>query len=74
MPANRPIIPAESAESQNWTGDTMIFSHVLYQLSYLGLVLHASFSKAPLFYTHCHLIVKHRKTSIQVSAPAGSVP
>jgi hypothetical protein len=28
---------AENAESQNRTGDTMIFSHVLYQLSYLGL-------------------------------------
>jgi hypothetical protein len=27
---------AESAEGQNRTGDTMIFSHVLYQLSYLG--------------------------------------
>ena len=26
----------ENAESQNRTGDTMIFSHVLYQLSYLG--------------------------------------
>lgn len=25
-----------NAESQNRTGDTMIFSHVLYQLSYLG--------------------------------------
>ena len=28
---------AESAESQNRTGDTAIFSRVLYQLSYLGL-------------------------------------
>jgi hypothetical protein len=27
----------ESAESQNRTGDTAIFSRVLYQLSYLGL-------------------------------------
>ncbi len=27
---------AESAESQNRTGDTAIFSRVLYQLSYLG--------------------------------------
>ncbi len=25
-----------SAEGRNRTGDTMIFSHVLYQLSYLG--------------------------------------
>ena len=24
------------AETQNWTGDTWIFSPVLYQLSYLG--------------------------------------
>ena len=31
--------PAESAESQNRTGDTAIFSRVLYQLSYLGLNL-----------------------------------
>ena len=30
-------VQVESAESQNRTGDTMIFSHVLYQLSYLGL-------------------------------------
>ena len=28
--------PAESAESQDRTGDTAIFSRVLYQLSYLG--------------------------------------
>jgi hypothetical protein len=28
-----------SAESQNRTGDTAIFSRVLYQLSYLGLML-----------------------------------
>jgi hypothetical protein len=30
---------AESAESQDRTGDTTIFSRVLYQLSYLGLYL-----------------------------------
>ena len=29
-------LPAESAESQDRTGDTAIFSRVLYQLSYLG--------------------------------------
>ena len=34
---------AESAESQNRTGDTAIFSRVLYQLSYLGLNVHALF-------------------------------
>ena len=30
-------MPAESAETQDRTGDTAIFSRVLYQLSYLGL-------------------------------------
>jgi hypothetical protein len=30
-------LSARSAESQNRTGDTAIFSRVLYQLSYLGL-------------------------------------
>ena len=30
--------PLESAESQTRTGDTLIFSQVLYQLSYLGLL------------------------------------
>ena len=30
-------LPAESAETQDRTGDTAIFSRVLYQLSYLGL-------------------------------------
>ena len=32
------LYQAESAESQNRTGDTAIFSRVLYQLSYLGLM------------------------------------
>ena len=32
------LFEAGSAESQNRTGDTMIFSHVLYQLSYLGRI------------------------------------
>jgi hypothetical protein len=31
------MLQTESAESQNRTGDTAIFSRVLYQLSYLGL-------------------------------------
>jgi hypothetical protein len=31
-----PLLLAESAESQNRTDDTAIFSRVLYQLSYLG--------------------------------------
>ena len=49
---DRPILQAEraggtnaggiSAESQNRTGDTAIFSRVLYQLSYLGLKVLAS--------------------------------
>ncbi len=35
--ARKPVIfLAESAESQNRTDDTAIFSRVLYQLSYLG--------------------------------------
>ncbi len=34
---HRPIVQlAESAETQDRTGDTAIFSRVLYQLSYLG--------------------------------------
>jgi hypothetical protein len=44
----QPVIPAESAESQNRTGDTAIFSRVLYQLSYLGLKVLLSFRKLPL--------------------------
>jgi hypothetical protein len=35
-PAAIPAVPEDGAESQNRTGDTVIFSHVLYQLSYLG--------------------------------------
>ena len=31
-----PFVLAENAESQDRTGDTTIFSRVLYQLSYLG--------------------------------------
>ncbi len=36
MPAGTALLLAESAESQDRTGDTAIFSRVLYQLSYLG--------------------------------------
>ncbi len=32
----------KGAEGQNRTGDTMIFSHVLYQLSYLGTSRYSS--------------------------------
>jgi hypothetical protein len=47
----RPAIrEAESAESQNRTGDTAIFSRVLYQLSYLGLNDRNPFRKAEVFY------------------------
>ena len=35
-PRFRPDLLAESAETQDRTGDTAIFSRVLYQLSYLG--------------------------------------
>ncbi len=41
--------PAESAESQDRTGDTAIFSRVLYQLSYLGV--ESSNDQAEGFYT-----------------------
>ena len=42
-PHNPAVCLAESAESQNRTGDTAIFSRVLYQLSYLGLNVHTLF-------------------------------
>jgi hypothetical protein len=51
------LAQAGSAESQNRTGDTMIFSHVLYQLSYLGLSAVDFFSKAPLILHSCRSIV-----------------
>jgi hypothetical protein len=50
MPAYPTIREAESAESQNRTGDTAIFSRVLYQLSYLGLNDHKPYRKAGVFY------------------------
>ncbi len=37
-PASRSILLTESAETQNRTVDTAIFSRVLYQLSYLGQI------------------------------------
>ena len=45
------INSAESAETQDRTGDTAIFSRVLYQLSYLGDIL---FVKRPWFYTYLY--------------------
>jgi hypothetical protein len=50
MPAYSAIREAESAESQNRTGDTAIFSRVLYQLSYLGLNDRIAYRKAGVFY------------------------
>src|SRR4030066_1618128 len=47
-----------SAESQDRTDDTAIFSRVLYQLSYLGLFSRCSIMRAN--FTRCMLIVKHR--------------
>ena len=40
----------------------MIFSHVLYQLSYLGLVFWVFFTKAPLFYTYVGLLSSTEQT------------
>ena len=47
-PRNRLLRSAESAESQNRTGDTAIFSRVLYQLSYLGLNLQPFSQSTPI--------------------------
>jgi hypothetical protein len=45
---------AESAETQDRTGDTAIFSRVLYQLSYLGqCILLLSVWDFTRSYTHC---------------------
>ena len=49
MPARLAIDQAESAESQNRTGDTTIFSRVLYQLSYLGLNVQLPFVRRKYF-------------------------
>ena len=50
-------IRVRSAESQDRTDDTAIFSRVLYQLSYLGLFI--QFSRMRANFTRCMLIVKH---------------
>ena len=39
------LLTAESAETQDRTGDTAIFSRVLYQLSYLGLTERGDFTR-----------------------------
>ena len=49
---------AENAESQNRTGDTAIFSRVLYQLSYLGRNALYAFSKRPILYSMHQSVVK----------------
>ena len=49
---------ANGARGRNRTADTMIFSHVLYQLSYLGLnvgIIHQSATILPT----CGMLVKH---------------
>ena len=38
----RSFSETKSAEGRNRTGDTMIFSHVLYRLSYLGTSRYSS--------------------------------
>ena len=52
MPARTAYRLAESAESQDRTGDTAIFSRVLYQLSYLGLNVRLLISQKPMYFTH----------------------
>ena len=49
--------PHKSAESQTRTGDTLIFSQVLYQLSYLGLMLFLG-TAPPILHAR-YSIVKH---------------
>ncbi len=56
-PRTWPFRLAESAESQNRTGDTAIFSRVLYQLSYLGLKLKLQSQSTPIV-PICKMIVK----------------
>ena len=51
------LFEARSAESQDRTDDTAIFSRVLYQLSYLGLFVR--FSQMRANFTRCMRIVKH---------------
>jgi hypothetical protein len=52
------LFRVRSAESQDRTDDTAIFSRVLYQLSYLGKLSRYSIMRAN--FTRCMLIVKHR--------------
>ncbi len=65
MPAKPARRQAESAESQNRTGDTAIFSRVLYQLSYLGLNVLKSFLKRGVFYP----LVRCLSSAIQILVP-----
>lgn len=65
MPAYSALRPAESAESQNRTGDTMIFSHVLYQLSYLGLASWRLTSEAKGILPICDALVKREANDLR---------
>ncbi len=65
MPAKPARRQAESAESQNRTGDTAIFSRVLYQLSYLGLNVLKSFLRREVFYP----LVGCLSSAIQILVP-----
>ena len=59
MPAIWPNLQAESAESQDRTGDTAIFSRVLYLLSYLGLTLHAFLRSLRILLTRAFLVKRY---------------
>lgn len=50
----RSFSETKSAEGRNRTGDTMIFSHVLYRLSYLGTSRYSSHLRQPPSYGHIH--------------------
>ena len=52
--ARRIQMGAKSAEGRNRTGDTMIFSHVLYRLSYLGTSRYSSHLRQPPSQGHVH--------------------
>ena len=41
------MVPNDGAEGRDRTGDTVIFSHVLYQLSYLGTARNCIGASAP---------------------------
>src|SRR4030066_2555125 len=65
------LYQVRSAESQDRTDDTAIFSRVLYQLSYLGRF--TRFSRMRANFTRCMLIVKHRP-KLKILSPAVNLP